>query len=106
MLAILRDQGLEKHIEKTAEQLKLMVPGEPTKEEMEAMDRWKEGDIKAHTRIELSVGNSEMIHLSGAVAVRDMWSQLSMVKEVRGRLGVSDSKNPIFGNSRRRHQYD
>ena len=59
-----------------------------TKEETEAINRWNEGDAKTHTRIELVVGDSEIIHLSGALTAREMWSQLSMVKEVRGHLGV------------------
>ena len=88
MLAILWDQGLEKYIEKTAEQPKLMTPGAPTKEETDATNKWKENDAKACTRIELSVGDSEMIHLSGAVTAWDMWSQLSTVKEARGHLGL------------------
>ena len=67
MLAILWDQGLERYIKKTAELLKPTISGAPTKEEMEAIEKWSEGDAKAHTRIELSVGDSEMIHLSGAV---------------------------------------
>ena len=29
-----------------------------------------------------------MIHISGAVTVQEMWEQLTMVKESRGRLGV------------------
>ena len=74
MLAILRDQGLEKYIEKTAELLKPRKLAEPTTEEMVAIDKWKEGDAKAHTRIELSIGDSEMIHLSGAVTACDMWN--------------------------------
>ena len=40
MLAILRDQGLEKYIEKTAESPKLKALDKPTKEEMEAIDKW------------------------------------------------------------------
>ena len=88
MLAILRDQGLEKYVEKTAELPKAKELAEPTKEETEAIDKWREGDAKARTRIELSIGESEMIHLSGAVTARDMWNQLSLVKESRGCLRV------------------
>ena len=88
MLAILRDQGLEKYVKKTAELPKAKEPAEPTKEETEAIDKWPEADMKACTRIELSIGDSEMIHLSGAVTARDMWNQLSLVKESRGCLGV------------------
>ena len=88
ILAILRDQGLEKYVKKTTELPKPKASDKPTKEETEAIDKWKEGDVKACTRIELSIGNSEMIHLSGAKTARDMWNQLTLVKESRGRLGV------------------
>ena len=40
ILAILRDQGLEKYIEKTAELPKLKSSDKLTKEEMEAIDKW------------------------------------------------------------------
>jgi hypothetical protein len=49
MLAILRDQGLEKYIEKTAEPLKPLILGQVKKEETEAINRWNEGDAKAHS---------------------------------------------------------
>ena len=60
------------------------------------MDKWKEGDAKARTRIELSIGDSEMIHLSGASTAKDMWSQLSMVKESKGRLGVLATRRALY----------
>ena len=88
MLAILRDQGLEKYVAKTAEAPKPIVAAKPTKEETDAIVKWQEGDAKARTQIELSIGDSEMIHLSGATTACQMWSQLSMVKESRGCLGV------------------
>ena len=44
--------------------------------------------MKAHTRIELSIGDSEMIHISGTDTARGMWEQLTTVKESKGRLGV------------------
>ena len=81
MLAILKDQGLEKYVEKTAESPKPRKPAEPMTEETVAIDKWKEGDTKAHTRIELSIRDSKMIHLSSTVTACDMWNQLSLVKE-------------------------
>ena len=65
-----------------------------TKEETEAINRWNEGDAKTHTRIELAVGDSEIIYLSGALTAREMWSQLSMVKEAKGCL--CSLKNPYL----------
>ena len=88
MLAILRDQDLKKFINKDAAPSKLSIPGEETKEEIKAISKWKQGDAKTHTRIELAVGDSEIIHLSGAMMAKEMWKQLSTVKEARGRLGV------------------
>jgi transposase InsO family protein len=96
MLAVLRDQGLEDYIEKTTEPRRPAIPTEPTKEESDAIIRWKAGDAKARTRIELSIGDSEMIHLSGAVTARDMWNQLCMVKESRGRLGVLATRRALY----------
>ena len=86
MLAILRDQGLKKYVEKTAELLKLRKLEELMTEETEAI--WKEGDTKAHTRIELSIRDPKMVHLSSAVMAHDIWNQLSLVKESWGHLGV------------------
>src|ERR1700734_3467359 len=55
-----------------------------------------EGNAKTRTRIELSIGDVEMIHLSGAVTARDMWSQLLMVKESKGRLGVLATRRALY----------
>lgn len=96
MLAILRDQGLEKYVAKTAEVPKPIDAAKPTKDETDAIVKWQEGDAKARTRIELSIGDSEMIHLSGATTACQMWSQLSMVKESRGRLGVLATRRALY----------
>ena len=34
------------------------------------------------------ISDAEMIHISGAVSAREMWEQLTMVKESRGQLGI------------------
>ena len=88
MLAILRDLGLEKYIEKDATPPEPADKANPTQDERDAEKRWKEGDAKACTCIELSIGDSEMIHISGADTARGMWEQLTTVKESKGRLGV------------------
>ena len=88
MLAILRDQGLEKYVHKEVEPPTPVKPAEPTKEELEAAEKWKEGDARACTRIELSLGNSKMIHLSSATMAKEMWNQLCMVKKSKGCLGI------------------
>ena len=56
----------------------------PTSEERDALQKWKNGDAKVRTSIELLIRDSEMIHLSRANTAQEMWSQLVMVKEARG----------------------
>jgi len=70
MLAILWDLGLEKYIKKDANPPEATDKANPTQDEKEAEKKWKEGDAKAHTCIELSIGNLEMIHISGADSAR------------------------------------
>ena len=86
--AILRDLGLEEYIEKESKCPEARDPAKPTDDEQKLQKQWKTGDAKARTRIELAIGDAEMIHISGAVTAREMWEQLTMVKESRGRLGV------------------
>ena len=88
MLAIMRDLGLEKYIEKDGIPPEPVDKANPTQDEKEAEKKWKEGDMKAHTCIELSIGDLEMIHISGTDSARGMWEQLTTVKESQGRLGV------------------
>ena len=88
MLVVLRDLGLEKYIATGAKLPELADQSKPTPEELEAQKKWREGDIRACTRIELAISDAEMIHISGATTAHEMWSQLSLVKESKGRLGV------------------
>ena len=88
MLAVLQDLGLEKYI---AADAKLPEPADISKltaAKIEAQKKWHEGDTKACTRIELAISDAEMIHISGATTAREMWNQLSLVKESKGRLGI------------------
>jgi transposase InsO family protein len=96
MLAVLRDLGLEKYIAKDAKAPEAADRDNPTQDEKEASKRWKEGDAKARTRIELSIGDSEMIHISGADSAREMWEQLTTVKESKGRLGVLATRRTLY----------
>ena len=66
------------------------------KEETEAIDKWNGGDAKARTRIELVIGDGEMIHISGALTACDMWDQLSTVKELKGHLGVLATRRALY----------
>jgi hypothetical protein len=38
------------------------------------------------TRIELTIGDVKIIHISGVTTAKEMWEQLTMVKEFRGHL--------------------
>ncbi|EJT96525.1 hypothetical protein DACRYDRAFT_43667, partial [Dacryopinax primogenitus] len=68
MQALLREYNLLSHIER--------------------MREWDEIDMRAQNQIELCVGDMEMVYLIGALTAGQMWSQLIMVKESRGELGV------------------
>jgi gag-polypeptide of LTR copia-type len=88
MLAVLWDLGLEKYITMDMKVLESADKAKPTNEEVEVQKKWKEGDTKVHTCIELSIGNAEMIHISGTETARQMWDQLTTVKESKGWLRV------------------
>jgi hypothetical protein len=84
ILAILRDLNLEEYIEKESASPIARDPTKPTDVEKGLIKAWKTGDAKARTRIELAIGDAEMIHISGANTAKEMWEQLTMVKESRG----------------------
>ena len=96
ILAVLRDLNLVKYIDKAAALPTPTDPRRPTKEEEEAIEKWQDGDARTRTRIELAIGDSEMIHISGAHTAREMWEQLSMVKESKGRLGVLATRRAMY----------
>jgi hypothetical protein len=96
MLAVLLDLNLEKYIEKTVMSPIAADPNNPTKDETEAMDKWREGDARTRTRIELAIGDTEMIHISSASTAREMWDQLTMVKESKGHLGVLATRRALY----------
>ena len=95
MLAVLRDLGLEKYIEKDSK-IPESAGGTKTKEEEEAQQKWHSGDAKTRTRIELEISDAEMIHISGAQTAREMWDQLTMVKESKGRLGILATRRALY----------
>lgn len=96
MLAVLRDLGLEKYIAKDAKAPESADKANPTTAELEEQKKWRDSDAKARTRIELSIGDAEMIHISGADSVREMWDQLTTVKESKGRLGVLATRRALY----------
>ena len=73
MLAVFRDLGLEKYIAKDVKAHESADPEKLTVSEIEAKNKWAEGDGKARTRIELSIRNAEMIHISGMITASQMW---------------------------------
>src|ERR1700679_2433891 len=97
MLAVLRDLGLEQlYIAKDAHVPGVAKAREPTAEELEAQKKWRDGDAKARTRMELAISDAEMIHISGAITASDMWKQLSQVKESKGHLGVLATRRALY----------
>ena len=96
MLVVLRDLGLEKYIAKDASVPGEAKKGEPTEAEKELQRKWHEGDAKARTWIELAISDTEMIHISGATTTREMWEQLTMVKESKGRLGILATRHALY----------
>jgi len=96
MFAVLRDLGLELYIMKDAAPPGFVDPQTPTKNEEAAVKKWHKGDAKVWTRIELAVGNTEMVHLSGAETAKEMWDQLCMVKEAKGRISVLATRHALY----------
>ena len=96
MLAVLRDLSLETYIDKDSKLPTPKDPHKPTDAEKEAEKKWREGDAKARTRIELAIGDSEMIHIISATTASEMWKQLTLVKESRGKLGILATRRTLY----------
>jgi len=96
MMAIFRDLGLEKYIEKNAVPLGSVDPRNLTTAESKEQKKWAEGDAKARARIELAISDAEMVHIMGAETASQMWEQLTLVKESRGQLGVLAAHRVLF----------
>ena len=94
MQAILRDLGIEEFIEKDSIPPVAKTP--PTEADIRLQKEWKTGDAKARTRIELAIGDAEMIHISGTTTAWEMWKQSKMVKESRGRLGILATRRALY----------
>jgi hypothetical protein len=100
MLAVLRDQQLDMYIESDAKPPTPQVPALTKPEEIAAelkeINQWHKGDAKARTRIELAIGDEEMVHIIGATTASEMWKQLTLVKESRGRLGILTTCRALY----------
>src|SRR6266704_2146920 len=60
MMAIFRDLGLEKHVEKGAVPPGSVDPQHPTTAEQKEQKKWAEGDAKARARIELAISDAKI----------------------------------------------
>ena len=96
MLAILRHLDLEEYIEKDFQPPVPKDISDPTDNEKVKIKMWKMRDAKARMRIELALGDAKMIHISGAMTVRDMWDQLTTVKESRGHIGILATQQALY----------
>src|SRR5271170_4758421 len=98
MLAILCDLRLETYIDENAKPPVATDPTKPTTEESTALKKWRDEDVKARTRIELAIGDSEMIHIIRAQSASQMWKQLTLVKEWRGKLWKLQEELHLMGS--------
>jgi len=96
MLAMLRDLGLEKYVEKTTKFPESADKSATTTQELEDQKKWTEGDAQMRTWIELAIRDAEMIHITGAKMVHEMWDQLTTVKESKGQLGVLATCHALY----------
>jgi hypothetical protein len=106
MLAILCNLGLETYVAKTAAPPGFNNPQNPTKDEKTVLKKWHNCDAKARTHIELLVGDMEMVHLSGAETAKEMWNQLSMVKEAKGQIGVLVTCRTLYRMEADKNSFD
>ncbi len=94
--AILRERGLLKYAEGIERKPVSADAKAPTAEELEKARKWEELDGKAQTQIELTLSDSQMIHIAGAITAADMWKQLKLVKEARGKLGILSYRRRLY----------
>ena len=106
MLAVLHDLGLKSYITKDAAALEFSNPQILTKDKKITLKKWHKGDAKMQTRIELMVGNMEMVHLSGADTTKEMWDQLCMVKEAKGQINVLATCHVLYHMEANENSFD
>ena len=70
MEAMFHDLGLKKYIAKDAKIPEAADPNKSTTEEKDAAKKWVEGNAKTKMHIELTISNTEMIHISGTMATQ------------------------------------
>src|ERR1700761_8163471 len=93
--ALLRDRNLLQYVD--GKHQKPKAKGEtPTEDEEKEIRKWEEGDQRAQTQIELTLGDAEMVHILGATTAHQMWTQLCTVKENKGKLGILATQRRLF----------
>jgi hypothetical protein len=88
MFVVLCDLELNTYIEEDAKPLTPADPNALTTAETEVVKKWCDGDAKTRARIESVIGDSEMVHIISTTTARQMWKQLTLIKEARGQLGI------------------
>jgi hypothetical protein len=96
MLAVLWDLLLETYIDRDSKPPTPADPQKITDVEKEAAKKWHEGDAKARTCIEITIGDSEMVHIIGVMTASKMWKQLTLVKESHGKLGILATQHTLY----------
>lgn len=94
--AILRERALLKYAEGTEPRPVPADKNAVTAEEAEKIQKWEEGDGRAQTQIELTLSDTQMIHIAGAKTAAEMWKQLKLVKEARGKLGILSHRRRLY----------
>ncbi|KAJ2915280.1 hypothetical protein MD484_g5123, partial [Candolleomyces efflorescens] len=61
-----------------------------------SVQEWEKKELKARTRLELAIGDSEMGHIVGADTAYDIWERLCSVKESKGRLGILSTRRALY----------
>ena len=49
---------------------------------------WEEGDLRARTQLELTLSDTQTVHIEAVKSAEEMWMQLMLVKEEQCRLGI------------------
>ena len=93
MLAVLREQGLESYITKAGSTRPVAGSDGAT---TASVQEWEKKELKARTRLELAIGDSEMGHIVGADTAYDIWERLCSVKESKGRLGILSTRRALY----------
>lgn len=77
-LEILQDCGLDEYVIGKNKN----KPGTPG----DALENWKKYEVRAQTILDLTIGQSQVVHVMGATMAGEMWDWLFQVKEPKGLL--------------------